>query len=172
MLLGSSENARLEVTPFSVPTTSGTVSVIWRYAKRNTSGLTASGSFNNWPMCKGQRWIFSVPLYYCGILSLYENIKWHFKVRYRNEHIGKTECIHRCYIFLSLYYLLIPLNRDYDIKIMWGHRFMHKIENRWPSTDITYQSKVSLISTLIYPNLRLHWVCYPLCNAWYESVFH
>ena len=49
------------MTQFSVPTTSGTVSVIRRDAKRNTSGLTAPGSLNTCPMCEGQRWIFNVP---------------------------------------------------------------------------------------------------------------
>ena len=44
MLLGSSRNGRSEVTQFSVPTTSETVSVIRRDAKRNTFGLTAPGS--------------------------------------------------------------------------------------------------------------------------------
>ena len=53
MLFGSSRNGRLEMTQFSVPTTSGTVSVIRRNAKRNTSGLTA--------MWEGQRWILNVP---------------------------------------------------------------------------------------------------------------
>ena len=55
MLFGSSRNGRIEVTPFSVPTTSGTVSVIRREAKHNTSGLTASGSLNTYPMCEGQK---------------------------------------------------------------------------------------------------------------------
>ena len=49
MLLGSSRNGRLEVTQFSVPTTSGTASVIWRNALCNTSGLTAPGSLNTCP---------------------------------------------------------------------------------------------------------------------------
>ena len=40
MLLGSSRNGRLEVTQFSVPTTSGTVSVIQRDAKSNMIILT------------------------------------------------------------------------------------------------------------------------------------
>ena len=48
------------VTQFSVPTTSGTVSVIQRDAMRNTSELTAPGSLNTCPMCEGQRWIFNV----------------------------------------------------------------------------------------------------------------
>ena len=61
MLLGSSKNGRLKVTQISVPTTSGTVSVIRRNAKCNTSGLTAPGSPNTSPMCNGQRWIFNVP---------------------------------------------------------------------------------------------------------------
>ena len=50
MLLGSSRNGRLEVTPFSVPTTSGSVCVIRRDAKSNMSGLTAPGSLNPCPM--------------------------------------------------------------------------------------------------------------------------
>ena len=62
MLLGSSKNGRLEVTRFSVLTTFGTVSVIRRDAKRNTSGLTAPGSLNTCPMCEGQR----SPRHYCG----------------------------------------------------------------------------------------------------------
>ena len=73
MPLGSSRNGRLEVTQFSVPTTSGTVSVIRRDAKRNTSGLTAPGSLNTCPMCEGQRRIFNVPtilLWYTGPPSL------------------------------------------------------------------------------------------------------
>ena len=61
MLLRSSQNGRLEMTQFSVPTTSGTVSVIRRVAKCNTFGLTAPGSLNTCPMCEGQRWIFNVP---------------------------------------------------------------------------------------------------------------
>ena len=73
MLIGSSRNGGLEVTQFSKPTTSGTVSVIRRDAKRNTSGLTAPGSLNTCPMCEGQRWIFNVPtilLWYTGPPSL------------------------------------------------------------------------------------------------------
>ena len=55
MLPGLSRNGRLEVTPFSVSTTSGTVSVIRRDAKRNTSRLmlTAPGCLNACPMCEG-----------------------------------------------------------------------------------------------------------------------
>ena len=52
MALGSSWNGRLEVTQFSVPATSGAVSVIWRDALRNTSRLAAPGSLNTHPMCK------------------------------------------------------------------------------------------------------------------------
>ena len=73
MLLGLSRDDRLEVTQFSVPITSTTVSVIRRDAKRNTSGLTAPGSLNTGPMCEGQRWIFNVPtmlLWYTGLPSL------------------------------------------------------------------------------------------------------
>ena len=69
MLLGSSSNGRLEVTQFSIPATSGTVSVIWRDAKRNTSRLTAPGGLNTCPMCEGQRSIFNEPtmlLWYIG----------------------------------------------------------------------------------------------------------
>ena len=44
MLLGSTRNGRLEVTRFSVPTTSGTVSVIRRDALCNTSGLSVPGT--------------------------------------------------------------------------------------------------------------------------------
>ena len=68
MLLGSSKNGRLEVTRCSVPTTSGTVSVIQRDAK-----LTAPGSLTTCQMCEGQRWIFNVPtilLWYTGPPSL------------------------------------------------------------------------------------------------------
>ena len=62
MLLGSSRNVRIEVAQFSVATTSGTVSVIQRGTKRNTSGLTAPGSFNTCPMGEGQRRVFNVPM--------------------------------------------------------------------------------------------------------------
>ena len=55
MLLWSSRNGRLEVTQFSVPITSGTVSGIRRNAKYNMSELTAPGSFNTCPMCEGQQ---------------------------------------------------------------------------------------------------------------------
>ena len=61
MLLGLRKNDRLEVNWFSVPTISGTVSVIRRDALRNTSGLTAPDSINTCPLCEGQRWIFNVP---------------------------------------------------------------------------------------------------------------
>ena len=61
MLLGSSRNGRLEVTQFSVPTTSGTVSVIRRDALWNTSWLAALGSLNTCPMCESQKWIINVP---------------------------------------------------------------------------------------------------------------
>ena len=60
MLPGSKKNGRLEVTPFSVSTTSGTVSVIRRNALCNTPGLTAPDSLNTCPMCNGQRWIFNM----------------------------------------------------------------------------------------------------------------
>ena len=60
MLLGTSRNGRLEVSQYSVSTTSGAVSVIRRDAKRNTSRLTTPGSLNTWLMCEGQRWIFNV----------------------------------------------------------------------------------------------------------------
>ena len=78
MLLESSRKGSLEMTQFLVPTTSGTVSVIWRDAKRNTSGLTAPGSFNTCPMCEGQRLIFNMPimlLWYTGPSSLGLNSK-------------------------------------------------------------------------------------------------
>ena len=52
MLLGSRKNGRLEVAQFSVPTTSGTVSVVWRDASCNTSWTTEPGT------CKQQRCIF------------------------------------------------------------------------------------------------------------------
>ena len=52
---------RLELTYFSIPTTSGTVSVIWMDALCNTSGLTALDSLNTCLMCERQRWIFNVP---------------------------------------------------------------------------------------------------------------
>ena len=54
MLLESGMNGRLEVTQFSVPTISGTVSVTRRDALCNTFGLTAPGSLNPYPMGKGQ----------------------------------------------------------------------------------------------------------------------
>ena len=54
MLLGLSRDDRLEVTQFSVPITSTTVSVIRRDAKRNTSGLTARGSLNTYQCLKGR----------------------------------------------------------------------------------------------------------------------
>ena len=60
MLLGSSRNGRLEMTQLSVPTTSGTVSVIQRDARCNTSRLTAPGSLNTCLMRERHRW------YYCG----------------------------------------------------------------------------------------------------------
>ena len=60
MLLESSRNGRLEVTQFSVPTTSETVSVIRKDAKLNTSELTTPGSLNTSPMRDGQRWNFNV----------------------------------------------------------------------------------------------------------------
>ena len=72
-MLGSSRNGILEVTPFSAPFTSGTVSVIRRDALCNTSGLTAPGRLNTCPMCEGQRWIFNVSmilLWYTGPPSL------------------------------------------------------------------------------------------------------
>ena len=52
MLLGSSRNGRLEVTQFSVSTSSGTVSVIWRDAKSNTSRLAAPGSLGTCPIVR------------------------------------------------------------------------------------------------------------------------
>ena len=58
MLRGLSKNGRLEVTQFSVPTTSGTVSVIRRDAKLNMFGLTAPDCLKTCPMCEGQRWTF------------------------------------------------------------------------------------------------------------------
>ena len=42
MLLGSNKNGRLELTQFSVPTASGTVSVIRRDALCHMFGLTAT----------------------------------------------------------------------------------------------------------------------------------
>ena len=55
MLLGLSKDGRLELTSFSVPTTFGTVSVIQRDAKRNTSVLTAPGSLTTCSMGEEQR---------------------------------------------------------------------------------------------------------------------
>ena len=46
MLLESCRYGRLEVTHFTIPATSGTVSVIRRDAKSHMSGLTAQGSLN------------------------------------------------------------------------------------------------------------------------------
>ena len=54
MLIGLIRNGRLEVTQFLVPTTSGTVSVIRRDAKCNTSLLTAPGSLNTNSMCESR----------------------------------------------------------------------------------------------------------------------
>ena len=54
MLLRSSKNKRLEVTRFSAPTTSGTVSVIRRNALCNTFSLTVPSSRKICPMCKRQ----------------------------------------------------------------------------------------------------------------------
>ena len=51
MLLGLSTNGKLKVTQFSVPITSGTVSIIRRDAKCNTSGLTAPGG----SMCEEEK---------------------------------------------------------------------------------------------------------------------
>ena len=48
MLLGSSKDGKLEMIWFSIPTTSVTVST-----KGCTSGLTAPGSFNTYPMRDG-----------------------------------------------------------------------------------------------------------------------
>ena len=70
MLLGSNR--------FSVPTTSGTVSVIRSDALCNTSGLTAPGSLNTCSMCEGQKWIFNMStilLSYTGPTSLGLDLK-------------------------------------------------------------------------------------------------
>ena len=67
------KNGRVEVTPFSVPITSRTVSVICRDALCNTSKLTAPGTLNTFSMCEKQRWIFNgptIPLWYAGLPSL------------------------------------------------------------------------------------------------------
>ena len=61
MLLGSSRNGILEVTQFSIPTTSGTASVIRRNLKRNTSGLTAPGSLTLAPCVKGRGGFLTCP---------------------------------------------------------------------------------------------------------------
>ena len=66
MLLGSSRNGTLKMTRFSIPTASGTVSVIQNDAKCNLSGLTSPGSLNTRPMCEGQRWIFNLPMILLG----------------------------------------------------------------------------------------------------------
>ena len=62
MLLRSSMSGSLEVSTFSVTTTSGTVSVIQRDARRNTSVLTAPGSLHTCSMCEERRWIINVPM--------------------------------------------------------------------------------------------------------------
>ena len=78
MQLRLSRNDRLEVTPFSVPTTSGTVSVIWRDAKKcNTSGLTAQGSLNTCPMCE---WRAEVDLSH-----VYDDIVVHESSKFRSR---------------------------------------------------------------------------------------
>ena len=56
------------MTQFSVPTTSGTVSVIWIDANYNTSGLTATGSLNTCPMGERQSCIFNVPTTLLGCI--------------------------------------------------------------------------------------------------------
>ena len=66
LLFESSRIGRLEGTLFFLSTVSGTVSVTWRNAMCNTSGLTAPGSRNTWQMCKRQRWILKCPQQYCG----------------------------------------------------------------------------------------------------------
>ena len=68
MLPGSSRNGRLEVTRFSVPTTSGTVSATRRDAKGNMSGLTASGSLER------QRQIFNMPAILLQYISVHHSI--------------------------------------------------------------------------------------------------
>ena len=52
MLLGLSRNGRLEVTRFSIPTTSKTVSVIQRNEMRNSYELRAPGRFSACQMCE------------------------------------------------------------------------------------------------------------------------
>ena len=47
----SGQNGRLEMTQFSVPTTSGTVSGIRKGEMYNTSGLTAPSGLNTCSMC-------------------------------------------------------------------------------------------------------------------------
>ena len=73
MILGPSRNGRLEVTQFSVSTTSGTVSVMQGDVLCNSSGLTAPGSLNTYPMFEKQWWMFNLPtilLWYTGPPSL------------------------------------------------------------------------------------------------------
>ena len=77
-LMTMGRNGRLEVSQFSVPTTSGTVSVIQRDALCNKSRLTTPDSLNTCPMCEEQRWIFNVPsilLWYTGPPSLGLDLK-------------------------------------------------------------------------------------------------
>ena len=50
MLLGSGTNVRIQVTRYSVPTTSGTVNIIWSFALCNTCILAASASLSTCPM--------------------------------------------------------------------------------------------------------------------------
>ena len=61
MLLGSSKNGILEVTKFSVPTTSGTVSVIRIGVMRNMSGLTKPGSLSTCSIFEGRRMWYTEP---------------------------------------------------------------------------------------------------------------
>ena len=74
-MLEPNKNGRLELTWFSVPTTSGTVIVIWRDAKSNTSGMTALGCLDICPMCKEQKWDFFLLLWYMGPPSLGLDLK-------------------------------------------------------------------------------------------------
>ena len=82
MPLESSRNGRLEVSPFSASSTSGTVSLIRRDALSNTSGLTAPGSLNTCPMYEGQR---------CTMLLWY-SVSVRKTQQFRVESVLKTFC--------------------------------------------------------------------------------
>ena len=61
MLLGSSRNGRLEVTQFSVPTTSGNCQCNPERCKEQHIRADSTRQPYAYPMCEGQRWILNVP---------------------------------------------------------------------------------------------------------------